>query len=718
MEALNKGANHYLQKGGDIGSMFGTLAHMIKEEADKKRMEDKLAAVEKERQMILDYVRDVIWSLDIKNLRFTYITPSIMHLTGHSVEEVMSLTLEELLTSTSYGQAMKTLAEELTIERSEQKDLLRTRMLELELNCKDGSTIWGEAKVTFLRDAESQPVGILGVSRDITERKRFEEALRESEEKYRNLVERANDGIAIVQDTVIKYVNPSLAEAVGYTLEELIGTPFADYVHPDDLPKVVDRYKRRIAGEDFPPVYEIVVRHKDGGKVYVEVNAGIIIYQGKPAEFVIARDITERIRAKEDLIRLSNAVRMSTDSIVITDLEGKIIEVNEATLKMYGTEDKECLIGKLSFDLIAPQERERAFAGMEEVLEKGFIRNREYHVITKDGGRNPVEMSVAIMKDADDQPIGFVAISRDITERKRAEEALQQSENYLRTIFNSVQTGVILVDVETHQIVDVNPVIIKAFGADKDEIIGSLCHQFICPAEKGKCPITDLGQTVDNAERILVKANGEQVLVLKTVVPVMLNNRKFLLESFVDITERKRFEEALRHSEEYFRAITENASDIVVILNKKGTITYVSPSIERFSGYKSEELIGKSGLDCIMPADLPRAIIDFGKAILTKETAIPNTFRVRHKDGSERVLEGLGKNLLDNPAVAGFVTNCRDVTERKKAEEALKKQMTHVERLNSLFVGREHRMVELKREVNALLEELGVPPKYEAPEMV
>jgi len=322
------------------------------------------------------------------------------------------------------------------------------------------------------------------------------------------------------------------------------------------------------------------------------------------------------------------------------------------------------------------------------------------------------------MKDADDQPIGFVAISRDITERKRAEEALQQSENYLRTIFNSVQTGVILVDVETHQIVDVNPVIIKAFGADKDEIIGSLCHQFICPAEKGKCPITDLGQTVDNAERILVKANGEQVLVLKTVVPVMLNNRKFLLESFVDITERKRFEEALRHSEEYFRAITENASDIVVILNKKGTITYVSPSIERFSGYKSEELIGKSGLDCIMPADLPRAIIDFGKAILTKETAIPNTFRVRHKDGSERVLEGLGKNLLDNPAVAGFVTNCRDVTERKKAEEALKKQMTHVERLNSLFVGREHRMVELKREVNALLEELGVPPKYEAPEMV
>ena len=139
--------------------------------------------------------------------------------------------------------------------------------------------------------------------------------------------------------------------------------------------------------------------------------------------------------------------------------------------------------------------------------------------------------------------------------------------------------------------------------------------------------------------------------------------------------------EALRKSEEYFRAITQNSSDIIIIVDKKGTITYVNSSIERFLGYKPEELIGKSGFDFIMLADIPRAIYDFGRAILTKDIIIPNAFRVRHKDGPEHVLEGVGNNLVDNPAVAGFVMNVRDITERKKAEEELSKYRKRLEAL-------------------------------------
>jgi PAS domain S-box-containing protein len=139
--------------------------------------------------------------------------------------------------------------------------------------------------------------------------------------------------------------------------------------------------------------------------------------------------------------------------------------------------------------------------------------------------------------------------------------------------------------------------------------------------------------------------------------------------------------EVLQKSEEYFRAIMQNSSDIIIIVDKKGTITYVNPSIERFLGYKPEELIGKSGFDFIMLADIPRAIYDFGRAIVTKDIIIPNAFRVRHKDGSEHVLEGVGNNLLNNPAVAGFVMNVRDITERKRAEEELRKHREHLEEL-------------------------------------
>ena len=141
----------------------------------------------------------------------------------------------------------------------------------------------------------------------------------------------------------------------------------------------------------------------------------------------------------------------------------------------------------------------------------------------------------------------------------------------------------------------------------------------------------------------------------------------------------KKEEEEVQRSKEYFRALIENSLDIIFVVNKKGTITYVSPSVERFLGYKPEELLGKSGFKFIVPADVPRAIYDFGKAILTKEIIVPNAFRIVHKDGSERVLEGVGKNLLDNPAVKGFVMNVRDVTKRRQAEEALKDREKELE---------------------------------------
>ena len=160
--------------------------------------------------------------------------------------------------------------------------------------------------------------------------------------------------------------------------------------------------------------------------------------------------------------------------------------------------------------------------------------------------------------------------------------------------------------------------------------------------------------------------------------------------------ERKLTTEALRKSEEYFKSITQNSSDVIIIVNKLGTITYVSPSVERFSGYKTTDLIGKNAFDFIAAADVDKAIHDFGKAILTKGIDIPNSFRMRHKNGSEIVVEGLGKNLLDDPVVKGFVMNVRDVTERKKMEEALQKSHDQLE----LRV--EERTVELKKALSEI----------------
>ncbi|MFO7966361.1 MAG: PAS domain S-box protein, partial [Archaeoglobaceae archaeon] len=145
--------------------------------------------------------------------------------------------------------------------------------------------------------------GIVEVAQEITERKRAEDKIKEREELYRNLVERANDGIVIVQDSLVKYVNPRMTEMGGFSLEELIGTHFADYIHPDEMAKALDRYNKRMGGESVPAIYETILKNRDGDKLFVEVNAGITTYQGRPADLIIMRDITERKHIDEKLRR-------------------------------------------------------------------------------------------------------------------------------------------------------------------------------------------------------------------------------------------------------------------------------------------------------------------------------------------------------------------------------------------------------------------------------
>ncbi len=137
-------------------------------------------------------------------------------------------------------------------------------------------------------------------------------------------------------------------------------------------------------------------------------------------------DITERKKVEEELIRLSIAVKMSSDSIVISDLEGKIVYVNDPPLKMYNAVNREDLIGKNALDLIAPEDREKMTEGARELMYTGYLKGQEFNIFTNDGSRIPVEVNVSVMKDRDGKPMGFVSVSRDITERKAREEDMKR----------------------------------------------------------------------------------------------------------------------------------------------------------------------------------------------------------------------------------------------------------------------------------------------------
>ncbi len=203
------------------------------------------------------------------------------------------------------------------------------------MTATDGSERWFQAIKVPQFDAQGNIIGLVGIARDVTASKLMEIELRkhrdhleelvkerskelvESEEKYRNLVERANDGICIIQDSLFKYVNPQFSSMLGYSVEEMLNTPFVRYLHPDELIAVTDRYYRRMAGEEVPQRYESVLKAKDGQAIDVEINAGIITYENRSADLVFIRDITERKQMEKELIkteRLAAAVQIASEA--------------------------------------------------------------------------------------------------------------------------------------------------------------------------------------------------------------------------------------------------------------------------------------------------------------------------------------------------------------------------------------------------------------------
>jgi len=267
---------------------------------ERKRTEEALRESEKRYRLLAENVSDVIFTTDL-DLRPLYLSPSIARLRGYTAEEVRQQSAEEIFAPASLEVAEQVRREELALEHSGQAEKDRARIVELELKHRDGSTVWVESTVQLLRDEAGQPVGFMGVLRDITKRKQAEEALRESELKYSAVVEQARDGVFILQDGVCQFANKAMAEITGYSVEEMLSMPFLDIASPESRGQLARMYRLRKAGRQALPNYETTLLRKGGATRVVEVSTGVIQYRGRPAHVGIVRDITERKEAEDKL---------------------------------------------------------------------------------------------------------------------------------------------------------------------------------------------------------------------------------------------------------------------------------------------------------------------------------------------------------------------------------------------------------------------------------
>ncbi len=304
---------------------------------------------------------------------------------------------------------------------------------------------------------------------------------------------------------------------------------------------------------------------------------------------------------------------------------------------------------------------------------------------------------------------------RQAEELKIQQEQIKEAEERSRAILNAISVGTMIIHPQTKIIRDVNPVAAGIIGLPREEIIGRICHKFVCPKEERQCPITDLGQTVDNSERVILNAAGKQIPVIKTVTSVMLGGEEFLLESFVDITERKEIEKKLIESSEQIRVLSnvvEQSPLSVMITDREGRIEYVNPKFKNLTGYDVTEIRGKNPRFLKSGKHDSHFYADLWKTILNGQEWHGKICN-RRKNGElywERA--SISSIHSQSGGITHFVSIREDFTEQMRMEAELKERMEELERFNKLTIKREEKMISLKEEINALLLQTGREAKY------
>lgn len=276
------------------------------------------------------------------------------------------------------------------------------------------------------------------LQQEINERRWMEEILRKSEEKYRLVVENANEAIVIIQDGYIRFVNAKATKIMGYSKDELTSRPFTEFIHPDDRDETMERYLRRLRGDSVPSVYSTRIIDKEGSTKWLEVNSVLITWMGRPATLSFFNNITERKKAEESLHLLEAAVQQAKDSIVITTANpvrptSKIVFVNPAFTLMTGYTAEE-VIGKPSLILQGPRTGNMEWVKLESSQSGGKVFYLETLSYRKDGSPFNLQWQIIPLRNEKGKVTHFVSIQRDITEQKRAEERLKTYQEHLRSL--------------------------------------------------------------------------------------------------------------------------------------------------------------------------------------------------------------------------------------------------------------------------------------------
>jgi len=552
---------------------------------------------------------------------------------------------------------------------------------EVDALTKDGQKIPVEVNAVKI-EYEGKPADLL-ILRDTTERKAAERALKESEEKFRNLAEQSPSMIFINKKGKVVYANRKCEEIMGYRKEEFYSPDFnfLVLVAPEFVGMINSSFSNHMKGKEVAPVKYALVT-KEGKRIEAVLATKLIRYEGENAILGIITDITELKRMKE-LYR--NVFELAPDSIVTVDTEGAITSCNATAVRMLGYSEGE-MVGKhfSKTGIIGKRDLPRYLKLFSSVLLGRVVKPLELAFHRKDGTRLLAEVRVGLLKEGG-KTVGIQAISRDVTERKKAEEALQESERRFRDISENALEWIWEVDTNWRYTYT-SPVVEKILGYKPEEMLEKHFYDLFHPEDreelkKAAFEVFTKKQPFREFTNRNVHKNGKPVWLSTSAVPIINGKGKLLGYRGVDtdVTARKLAEQEVRESQQKFERLFMNNPEAADYLDPDFHVLNVNSRFEQLFGYSLDEIKGKHINSIVVPKDKMNDAETLDKKA-EKGYAHHETLR-RRKDGSLISVSISAAPIIVDGKLIGTVGLYKDITERKQMEEKLEKYSENLEEL-------------------------------------
>lgn len=675
-------------KDGEVIGYHG----IIRDVTDHKRAEEVLKYQEEKYRNLFNFSNDMIFLHDLEG-RIIDVNKKVLDNFGYSKAEILSSKIADLHPTKALA-ASRQAFEKIT------KDGFVS--FEIVFKRKNGELFDAELSSSLFEIGGKKV--IQGIARDVTERRRAREALEESEERYRSLVERANDVICIIQDGIIKYANPQVESLIDYSVEELLGTEFKQYVHTNERPVLEERYRRRMAGEDVPPIYDTVVKHKNGSDKKVEINAAIIQHGGKPAILAFVRDTTERKKHEEALRRerdlINRFMETSPVGITVVDREGKIQFANQQAEVVLGLEKDE--ITQRTYD--DPKWKITDYDGepfpdeglpFRQVMRTGQAVYGIRHALEHpDGQRILLSVNAAPLFNESGDLDGMVAMVADVTEIEKSAKALRENEERYRAFINQSTEGIWRIEYErpisiqlpeeelieqirdNAVIAECNATLAKMYGYSRpEELIGVRpkdLQTFPESVEKnieGIRKLINSGFRVENVETEEIDKEGNVKYFMNNVVGIIAGDH--IIGEWgtqKDITESRLAGAKLRAAEERYRDLVEKADIAISLDSEEGNITYFNNKYCELFGYRPEEMRMLSIKELVHPDDLDMVMSYHSARVAGKTAPSRYEFKGIRKDGAATYLEVDTVAVHEGAKIIGTRSYLWDITERRRDE--------------------------------------------------